>query len=55
LQNEFYDGPHSRRNKAGYARPDDIGRSLEAGFDAHMAKPAQPGEIERLLWGDNFA
>ena len=34
---------------SGYARPDDIRRSLEAGFDAHVAKPAQPADIERLL------
>ena len=34
---------------SGYARPDDIRRSLEAGFDAHVAKPAQAADIERLL------
>ncbi len=34
---------------SGYAQPEDIRRSLEAGFDAHVAKPAQPTEIERLL------
>jgi CheY-like chemotaxis protein len=34
---------------SGYARPDDILRSREAGFDAHVAKPAQPADIERLL------
>jgi CheY-like chemotaxis protein len=34
---------------SGYAGPDDIRRSLEAGFDAHVAKPAQPADIERLL------
>ena len=26
---------------SGYAQPEDIRRSLEAGFDAHAAKPAQ--------------
>ena len=34
---------------SGYAQPEDIQRSLEAGFDAHVAKPAQPAEIARLL------
>ena len=34
---------------SGYARPEDIRRSLEAGFDAHLAKPAQSADIERLL------
>ncbi|MFT3914906.1 MAG: ATP-binding protein [Anaeromyxobacteraceae bacterium] len=30
---------------SGYARPDDVRRSLEAGFDRHLAKPAS---LERL-------
>lgn len=34
---------------SGYARPEDIRRSLEAGFDAHLAKPAQSHDIERLF------
>jgi CheY-like chemotaxis protein len=34
---------------SGYAQPEDIRRSIEAGFDAHVAKPAQPADIERLL------
>ena len=34
---------------SGYARPEDIRMSLEAGFDAHVAKPAPPADIERLL------
>jgi CheY-like chemotaxis protein len=34
---------------SGYARPEDVQRSLEAGFDAHVAKPAEPAEIERWL------
>ena len=34
---------------SGYAQPEDIRRSLEAGFDAHVAKPAQAADIERLL------
>jgi CheY-like chemotaxis protein len=33
----------------GHAQPEDIRRSLEAGFDVHVAKPAQPAGIERLL------
>jgi CheY-like chemotaxis protein len=34
---------------SGYAQAEDVRRSLEAGFDAHVAKPAQPADIERLL------
>lgn len=34
---------------SGYAQPDDVRRSLEAGFDAHVAKPASAIEIERWL------
>jgi CheY-like chemotaxis protein len=34
---------------SGYAQPEDIRRSLEAGFDAHLAKPAQATDIEPLL------
>ena len=34
---------------SGYAQPEDIRRSLEAGFDAHVAKPAEAADIERLL------
>ena len=34
---------------SGYAQPDDIQRSLDAGFDAHVAKPAKPADIERWL------
>lgn len=34
---------------SGYDRPDDIRRSMEAGFDAHVAKPAKPADIERWL------
>jgi CheY-like chemotaxis protein len=33
----------------GYSQPEDIRRSLEAGFDAHVAKPAKPADIERWL------
>jgi CheY-like chemotaxis protein len=34
---------------SGYAQPEDVNRSLEAGFDAHVAKPAKPADIERWL------
>jgi signal transduction histidine kinase len=34
---------------SGYARPEDVARAHEAGFDAHVAKPADPAELERLL------
>jgi PAS domain S-box-containing protein len=34
---------------SGYAQPEDVERAVEAGFDAHVAKPADPAEIERLL------
>jgi CheY-like chemotaxis protein len=43
--------PHTIRLVAisGYAQPEDIHRSLESGFDAHVAKPAKPADIERWL------
>ena len=34
---------------SGYAEPEDLRRSIEAGFDAHVAKPAKPSDIERWL------
>ncbi len=34
---------------SGYAQPEDVQRAAEAGFDEHVAKPADPSEIERLL------
>jgi CheY-like chemotaxis protein len=34
---------------SGYAQPEDIRRSRAAGFDAHLAKPAEPSAIENLL------
>lgn len=34
---------------SGYAQPDDVRRSIEAGFDAHVAKPANQADIERWL------
>jgi PAS domain S-box-containing protein len=33
----------------GYAQPDDVKRAADAGFDAHVAKPADPAALERLL------
>jgi CheY-like chemotaxis protein len=45
------DCPHAIRLVAisGYAQPEDIRKSLESGFDAHVAKPAKPADIERWL------
>jgi signal transduction histidine kinase/CheY-like chemotaxis protein len=34
---------------SGYAQPEDRARARRAGFDAHVAKPADPTEIGRLL------
>ena len=34
---------------SGYAQPEDAKRAVEAGFDGHLAKPYDPGQIERLL------
>jgi CheY-like chemotaxis protein len=34
---------------SGYAQPEDVARARDAGFDAHVAKPPDPAEIERLL------
>ena len=34
---------------SGYARPEEVRKCLEAGFDAHLAKPAQAHEVERLF------
>jgi signal transduction histidine kinase len=34
---------------SGYAQPEDRARAHRAGFDAHLAKPADPAEIGRLL------
>ena len=33
----------------GYGQPQDRARSLAAGFDAHLVKPADPGELLGLL------
>jgi CheY-like chemotaxis protein len=34
---------------SGYAQPEDRARARKAGFDAHVAKPADPADIGRLL------
>jgi CheY-like chemotaxis protein len=34
---------------SGYSQPEDLKRCAEAGFDAHLAKPPDPAELERLL------
>ncbi len=34
---------------SGYARPEEVSRCMECGFDVHVAKPAAPEDIERLL------
>lgn len=34
---------------SGYAQPEDLKRAADAGFDRHLAKPADPDEIRRLL------
>jgi signal transduction histidine kinase/CheY-like chemotaxis protein len=34
---------------SGYAQPEDVRRAVEAGFDAHVAKPPDPAEIARLF------
>lgn len=33
----------------GYGQPEDRARALEAGFDVHVVKPIDPGELERIL------
>jgi CheY-like chemotaxis protein len=37
---------------SGYAQAEDVRRALEAGFDAHVAKPPDPEQLGRLLAGD---
>ncbi len=34
---------------SGYAQPEDVARSVEAGFDAHVAKPPDPERLAHLL------
>jgi PAS domain S-box-containing protein len=33
----------------GYGQPEDRTRSMEAGFDAHLVKPVDPGDVTRAL------
>ena len=33
----------------GYGQPEDKRRGAEAGFDAHLVKPVQPGELRRII------
>ncbi len=40
---------------SGYALPDDIRRSAEAGFRHHLAKPPSLEELERVLAGGSPA
>jgi PAS domain S-box-containing protein len=34
---------------SGYARPEDLRRAREAGFDHHLAKPTSPERLDRLI------
>jgi PAS domain S-box-containing protein len=34
---------------SGYAQPEDVARAMEAGFDAHVAKPPDPEQLAGLL------
>ncbi len=34
---------------SGYAQSDDVSKATEAGFDAHLAKPADPEKIAEML------
>ena len=34
---------------SGWGQPDDMRRSLDAGFNHHLAKPAERGEVESLF------
>jgi CheY-like chemotaxis protein len=34
---------------SGYSRPEEVSRCTACGFDAHVAKPAPPEYIERML------
>jgi CheY-like chemotaxis protein len=39
----------------GYGQPDDRRRALDAGFDAHLVKPFQVEDLNRLLAGEPAA
>jgi CheY-like chemotaxis protein len=34
---------------SGYSRPEEVSKCVECGFDAHIAKPAPPEYIERMV------
>ena len=34
---------------SGYSRPEEVSRCIACGFDAHVAKPAPPEYIERVV------
>jgi CheY-like chemotaxis protein len=34
---------------SGYAQPEDADHAMRAGFDCHLAKPIDPGELQQLL------
>jgi CheY-like chemotaxis protein len=36
---------------SGYAQPEDLARAVEAGFDAHLAKPPDLDKLQQLLVG----
>lgn len=38
-----------------YGQPEDVRMSREAGFDAHLTKPVDPGEIVRRVFEDRSA
>lgn len=45
-----FDAPNARIVAvSGYAQPEDVARSAEAGFDEHIAKPPEPDRIARVL------
>ncbi len=46
---EAGDAPERLIALTGYAQPADVARVKEAGFDAHVAKPADPEELRRLV------
>jgi two-component system CheB/CheR fusion protein len=49
LRSDDAAGPPLLVALSGYAGPDDARRATEAGFDRHVAKPATPEEIERIV------
>jgi two-component system CheB/CheR fusion protein len=46
--------PHTSRRiyaLSGYGREQDVERSRRAGFDGHLVKPVDPGEVLRIVDG----